>query len=397
MLILLLAANTAYTGLPNLLSILAQDGFIPRQFKHRGAKLTFSNGIILIFVCAAALIVIFSADVHHLIPLYSVGVFVSFTISQAGMVKKWRKDHHEKGAVRSMIINGIGTVMTFCALIIVFVMKFTHGAWVLAIVIPGFAILMHFVSRHYEKVTEHIAVTKEAFREHYRPSRSQNNFLAIVLINEVTKPSLKLLNFANQMTSNVRAIHIATDDETAREVVSAWDDYTEGLGIDIQVLPSPTRDIVGTLQDYLDEREKELRPGSGIAVVLTKLVLEHRYESLLHNQTTFFITRCLRGYRDVATVQVPYHYHLHAKRFAAGGTGDVFRSATGQMPAVTGAATATATKTKQATGKMRKVKPTAPNPLLDDTDEDTSTLLETEEEYERHKQQTEAFERINSE
>jgi amino acid transporter len=321
-LILLLAANTAYTDLPNLLSILARDGFMPRQFMQRGTKLTLSNGILFLAVAAVGLIVIFSASVHHLIPLYSVGVFLSFTISQSGMVKKWIRDK-EKHWQTGMLINVLGTIMTFVGLIIVFVMKFTHGAWILAIAIPCLSYLMARIHRHYVYVRRKISISKEEFLAHYHPSLSKNDFLCIVLVDGVTRPVLKLLNYANRMSQNVIAVHVSLDSKRTERFRKKWDDYASSCGIPLQILESSYRDLIGPLEDYLDLREERLTHGDSIAVVLTKFVLDHPYETMLHNQTTYQISRALRTYKNVSTVLVPYHYRLPNEPSEAEVTADV--------------------------------------------------------------------------
>ncbi|MCL2654114.1 MAG: APC family permease [Coriobacteriia bacterium] len=306
-LILVLAANTAYTDLPNLLALLGRDSFMPHQFTNRGAKLTLSNGIIFLWVAASILVIAFAADVNRLIPLYSVGVFISFTLSQAGMVRKWVRDK-ERHWQTKMLINAFGAVLTGVTFVIVFLMKFSHGAWILAVAIPLLVLLMEVIHRHYTHVKGSMQITRREFLRRYRRCDTDNHFLCLVLVNGLTRPVLKLLNFANQISGNVIALHVATDEEYAERLQSAWHDYGLDRGIALQVLPCPYRNIVGTIEDYLDVAVDQLQPGGSIAVVMSRVVVEHLYDNLLHNQTTLAISMALRGYRDVATVQVPYSY-----------------------------------------------------------------------------------------
>ena len=306
-LILMLAANTAYTDLPNLLSLLGRDGFMPHQFTNRGTKLSLSNGIIFLWIAASLLVLIFVADVNRLIPLYSVGVFISFTLSQAGMVRKWIREKEPHWQVK-MLINAFGALLTLVTFVIVFIMKFSHGAWVLAVAIPLLSLLMWMVHKHYDYVKKLMMITKQDFLANYHQANNNNHFLCIVLVNGLSRPVLKLLNFANQLSNNVIALHVATDEEYGERLHTAWHDYGLDRGIPLVVLPCPYRSIVDTIEDYLDAQVSQLHRGSSIAVVMSRVVTEHIYDNLLHNQTTWAISMALRSYRDVATVQVPYSY-----------------------------------------------------------------------------------------
>lgn len=306
-LILILAANTAYVDLPNLLALLGRDSFMPHQFTDRGAKLTLSNGIIVLWVAASLLVVVFQADVNRLIPLYSVGVFISFTLSQAGMVRKWKRDKEPHWQTK-MLINAFGAVLTGVTFVIVFVMKFSHGAWILAVGIPLLVLLMEMIHRHYVHVKRSMQISKQEFLAHYRRAQTNNHFLCLVLVNGLTRPVLKLLNFAHQISNNVVAVHAATDEEYAERLKGAWHDYGLDSDVPFVVLPCPYRSVVAVLDDYLDAQVEKLRPGGSIAVILSRVVVEHPYDNLLHNQTSWALSMALRGYRDVAVVQIPYSY-----------------------------------------------------------------------------------------
>ena len=303
--ILFLAANTAFADLPNLLSILARDGFMPRQFMERGTKLSLSNGILLILIAASALVVVFGAQVHYLIPLYSVGVFMSFTISQAGMVVKWVREK-EPYWREKMIINALGATMTGVGLIIVFVMKFTSGAWMLAIAIPSLVLLMWGIHKHYEEVRKSIYISKKEFRERYRKSDSGDSFLCVVPVLNINRATLKMLNYANKVSTNVIALNIASDSRKAARLKKRWEEYE--IDDSLVIIANPYRDIVPPIEDFLEEKEATLQSGDQLVVVLTKFVAKHWYDVLLHNQTTYLLTRALQNHRNVSIMLVPYHY-----------------------------------------------------------------------------------------
>ncbi|MFT4104222.1 MAG: APC family permease [Lacrimispora sp.] len=300
-LILLLAANTAYNGLPTLLAILAEDGMVPRQFMHRGTRLSFSNGILFIFFLTALLLIIFNAETHYLIPLYAVGVFLSFTLSQGGMVARWIRIKG-RGYRHKMMINGLGALMTGTGTVIVFVTRFAQGSWVLAIVIPVIVYLMHRTERHYQFVGDQLKV--EDFTEHYHKSVSDDTNLCVVLVGGINRSVLKALNYANLITSNVVALHICTDEAQGERILKEWKET--GVDIPLQIIMSPYRELIQPVEEYIDEKEANLQPGEMITVVMTRFMEKIWFANFLHNQTTHFIMQRLRKHRNVATVLVPY-------------------------------------------------------------------------------------------
>lgn len=302
-LILLLAANTAYNGLPTLLAILAEDGYMPRQFMHRGMRLSFSNGIMFIFFAAGILLVIFNADTHYLIPLYAVGVFLSFTLSQTGMVARWLKVKG-KGWWYKLLINGFGALMTATGTVIVFVSKFTQGSWVLALVIPLITLIMVRIKGHYDFVARQLRV--DNFMDHYHKSVSSDKNLCVVLVGSMNRSVLKVLNYANLITSNVVALHISTDDAQTERLRQKWRET--GMDIKLEVIRSPYRELIEPVERYINKKEAGLKPGDMITVVMARFVEEHWSANVLHNQTTYFIMQRLRAHRNVATVLVPYIY-----------------------------------------------------------------------------------------
>jgi uncharacterized membrane protein len=304
-LILLLAANTAYNGLPILLSILSKDRFMPHQFAQRGTKLSFSNGIVFIFIAGALLLLIFKADTHALIPFYAVGVLVSFTISQAGMFIKWLKIK-EPGWQYKCIINGFGAFVTFVGSIVVFVMKFTSGAWVLVIIIPLIMLFMSYTHRHYIKFGK--AISTEGYDYHYIKSQSRDKLPCIVLIHNMSRAALKTFDYAKDISSDITALHISTTPSHTELLKKQWEELK--IGLPLTIIPAPYRNVLQPLQRYISEREATLSKGQNLTVVLTKFVGSGWRDQIFHNQTTFFIESILGKHKNVATVLVPYLYSI---------------------------------------------------------------------------------------
>lgn len=302
-LILLLAANTSYSGLPILLSILAKDRYMPRQFSQRGTKLSFSNGIMFIFIASSILLIAFNADTHRLIPFYSVGVFVSFTISQFGMFMKWARSKTPGWKYKSLI-NGFGALITFVGSIVVFTTKFTHGAWALLLVTP---LLMWFMSKthdHYFRFLKGISVL--GYQYEYKPSTSTATFPCIVMVNKINRAALKTFDYANKITSNVTALHISVSSTDTERLKKQWNDMK--IGVPLTVIYTPYRDIITPIEEFVSKRESELKKGETLTVVLTRIIGCGWKDEIYHNQTTFFIEQRLREHENIATVLVPYFY-----------------------------------------------------------------------------------------
>lgn len=308
-LILLLAANTAYNGLPILLALLAKDRYMPHQFAQRGAKLSFSNGIMFVAIVSAILLIVFGADTHGLIPFYAVGVFVSFTISQAGMFVKWMRDK-EAGWRHKSLINGVGSLVTFVGSIVVFVTKFTQGAWALVLAIPLIMLFMNITFRHYRRFYEALSI--KGYDYHYKPSASLDKLPCVVLVHNMNKATLKILDYAKDISSNLTALHISTDAERTEELQTAWKELA--IDIPLTVLRAPYRDITPPLEQYICMRERQLEKGKRLTVVLTKFVGNGWRDAIFHNQTTFFLENRLGRHKNVATVLVPYIYNMKEHR-----------------------------------------------------------------------------------
>lgn len=309
-LILILAANTAFNGLPQLLYILAHDGYVPRQFSSRGTKLSFSNGIIFIFIAASLLLVGFQAETHRLIPLYSVGVFISFTVAQFGMFKKWIA-LKEKNWQYKFWINGFGALVTLVVSIIAFTMKFSDGAWILGIVIPVIMYGMHSINKYYT------AIGKELRLEQFNPYYDKNATTVthcILLVHDINKPFLKSLNYANSISNDITAVHVCRHPEHAKKLREQWNEFQ--IPVELKIIETPYRDIIKPLDIYLWQREKELKHGENISVILVKFVADHWYDKILHNQTAYFLSQHLSKHKNIATVMVPFHYLLDGRYYS---------------------------------------------------------------------------------
>ncbi|MBZ9624755.1 APC family permease [Clostridium sp. FP2] len=300
-LILVMAANTAYAGLPLLLSLMAKDGYAPRQFSQRGKRLSFSNGIIVLGAAAAMLIIVFKADTHLLLPLYAVGVFLSFTLSQVGMFLKWVRSR-TPGFRHKAFINGLGAIVTFITVILIGITKFFHGAWIVCIIIPILVYLMAKVKEHYTKVAEQLKLTLEQ-----RPNEgvtTNNQQHVIILVNALNKSFLKSLNCARCLSQNVVAFHVSTDSEATEKLEKKWKEYNPGIQLIIK--HSAYRDIMRPLMSFIESEERASKHGETVTVVVTQFSITKWWHNILHNQTGYFIKSMLYKNRNVAVLTVPY-------------------------------------------------------------------------------------------
>jgi len=300
--VLVLAANTSYNSFPIMASVLGRDGFLPRQFGRRGDRLVYSNGVIILATAAGALIWAYDASVTHLVQLYILGVFLSFTISQAGMVRYWRKKFANPEHTRSpketlsMATNFLGATITAVVLVIVVVTKFTHGAWIVVIAIPILTFMMNGIRRHYISSDIRLAATPGGVS---LPSSVR----AIVLISKVNAPSLQALAYAQATRpTSLQAVHVVTDEGRAENVKSDWD--ARGLPLDLVMLESPFRDVTGPVMNFLTGM-RETHPRDLITVYVPEYVSVHWWEQLLHNQTALRIKRKLLFEPGIVVTNVP--------------------------------------------------------------------------------------------
>jgi amino acid transporter len=302
-LILILAANTAYNGLPLLLYILGRDNFVPRQFAHRGTKLSFSNGIMFIFVIAGLLIWQFHADTHRLIPMYTIGVFISFTLSQYGMFKRWIRTK-DKGWHYKMWVNGFGAIMTLVGTFVVIYNKFLDGAWVVIIAIPAIMMIMIYVNHHYCFIGKQLELKK--FFPYYDKTYTRST-QCIVLLQEINKSLLKALNYANSISDNITILHVCRHPGHAEALQKQWDSLN--IPLKFEVVLTPYQDIIKPFNEYIWSREAKLNHGENLSVIIVKYVSDHWYDSVLHNQTTYFLERILSKHKNVCSIILPFHYN----------------------------------------------------------------------------------------
>jgi amino acid transporter len=300
--ILAMAANTAFAGLPILLSIIARDGYAPRQLALRGHRLNFSNGIVFLGLMAILLVIMFQGDTHLLIPLYAVGVFTAFTLAQFGMLMRWFKDKPEGWRVKACI-NGIGAVITLITTVIIGAEKFTAGAWIVFIIIPLIVMLMIRIKQHYNSVAKQLDVPNETLDQISFESRYNHHF--IVPIASINGLVIQALRYAKSLTPNVEVFHVEPYEGEADKLRRKW--ALLNTDISLVVKQSPYREIVEPLLEYIDSEEHASQPGDMITVLLPQFIVSNRWEMLLHNNTSVFIGRALFNKRNVAVSVLPFY------------------------------------------------------------------------------------------
>lgn len=302
--ILTLSAETSYSDFPRLASLLARDDFLPKQFAFRGDRLAFSVGIIVLAVLAGSLLVIFNGSVDRLINLFAVGVFMSFTLSQSGMVYHWwrlRKEH--KSWLHSIIINGVGAFTTLLVAVIISVTKFVEGAWIVVLLIPLLVCMFLFIRHHYQRV--------ERERESDIPIRPQDIHHRIIVplsaLDQVTKQSLA---YARSISQHVTAVHICMDVNEANEIRAIWERWQKHIPEEedthLLIIESPYRTLIRPLLAYIDTIH-ERHPQDTVTVILPEFVVAHWWEYLLHNQTAFRLKAALLFRPGIIVVNVPQH------------------------------------------------------------------------------------------
>ena len=297
-LILTLAANTAYADFPRLASIIAFDEYLPHQMRNRGDRLVFSNGVLILATAAIVLIVAFGGVTTALIPLYAVGVFTSFTLSQAGMVRHHQKQREENWR-RHAIMNGIGSVATLIVLVIVATTKFTSGAWVPLVLIPLIILLFKAIRRHYLRVDR--ALKANLTSEMTRPRRNT----VVVLVGNVNGGVLQALSYAKSLNPNyLVAVRLVDSDEEAAEVNKVWLDA--GFDIPLETVYSPYRELRRPLLEFLDRLDEKYE-NDNVTVIIPEFVVSHWWENILHNQSALRIKRWLLFRRGTMVTSVPYH------------------------------------------------------------------------------------------
>ncbi len=313
-LILVMAANTAFADFPRLGALMAGDRFLPRQFAYRGSRLVYSWGIGILAVVASILILIFNASVSGLIPLYAIGVFLSFTLSQTGMARRWNKIgrlaedevveergstlRYDRGWRWKSIINGFGAVCTFIVMMIFAVTKFAQGAWVVLIIIPAFVITLNSIHRHYANLANRLSL------ENYGPPPAVKHQKILMPLAGVHRGTLEALRIAKMLGDDITALHVAVDEADANKVSEKWEKW--GEGVPLVVIESPFRELMHPIVNYISEAAAECAPEEVIMVVVPQFVPKSLWANFLHMQTASWLRWALFHLENVIVVDVPY-------------------------------------------------------------------------------------------
>jgi len=312
--ILVMAANTAFADFPRLSAIAAHDGFLPRQLTYRGSRLVFSRGIVALSFIACMLIILFQASVTRLIPLYAIGVFLSFTLSQAGMAHRWWKSGHlktgesivERGSTllyqpgwqSKMIINGIGSVCTGIVMIVFAVTKFKDGAWIVVFLTPALVAVFSLIHTHYKNLAKQLSL--DNFGSTPRVAHQK----VIIPISSVHKGTLAALRYAKTLSDDITVVHISNDAEETRKLQEKWEIW--GDGYRLVVLDSPYRLFLEPLLAYIDEIDAQKQVNEVISIVVPQFIPKHWYTSLLHTRTADALRKVLLYRKDIVILEVPY-------------------------------------------------------------------------------------------
>ncbi|MGZ6955899.1 MAG: APC family permease [Acidimicrobiia bacterium] len=295
--ILTLAANTAYADFPRLSSIIAHDRYLPRQLANRGDRLVFSNGVLVLAGAAALLIIAFGGLTNLLIPLYAVGVFASFTLSQTGMVRHHQKEHEPRWKLNS-VVNGVGAATTFVILIVIASTKFTNGAWVVIVVIPFIILLFKSIHTHYARVEE--GLTAEVG---YRPRPM--NHTVVVLVGSVHRGVLEALAYAKSMRpTRLLAVTVVSDEDEQEKIARDWSHF--GIDVPLEIVFSPYRELARPVLRFVDELDAQ-HANDIVTVVIPEFVVGSWWGQLLHNQSALFLKGRLLFRKGTVVTSVPYH------------------------------------------------------------------------------------------
>jgi hypothetical protein len=298
-LILLLAANTSYADFPRLSSLLSQDRFLPRQLSSLGDRLVFSNGIMWLSAAAGSLVILFKGQTHQLIPLYAVGVFLSFTLSQSGMIVHHLK-YKESGWRKGLALNAFGALTTFVILLIIASTKFLSGAWIVILLIPLMVYCFKEIRNHYEQVAKQLSYATNA-----SPIKlEKNNYTVIVPVSGIHPGVMEALKYAMALSTDVRACYVEMNTDATLRMRTLWADWAPE--IPFVVLKSPYRSVIQPLLNYVDDAAK-MTPYSKVSIVIPEFVTAKWYHQFLHNQTSFLLRTALRLRRGKVVTIVRYY------------------------------------------------------------------------------------------
>lgn len=299
MLILVLAANTAFNGFPILSSIMANDRNFPRVFANRGDRLAYHYGIVVLGILAIILLIIFKGKTEHLIPLYAIGVFLSFTLAQTGLVVKWWKEHPEKW-VSKLITNGVGALVSFVVLIIFSVTKFLSGAWIVILTLPLIVILITKIHRHYE------ATAKELHLDYESPL-PQKETVIVVPVAGIHRVVAESIGYAKKLSPNIIAFYVATSPEEEQKMEERWQNWDVGVRLVTHV--TQYRNVVQPLVEFIERVDNGIHDSTTVMVLLPKFITRKFWHRILHNQTANRIQRNLQRRKDIVVAIMPYHLH----------------------------------------------------------------------------------------
>jgi len=297
MLILILAANTAFADFPRLAFFMARDGYLPRQFGNRGDRLVFSNGVVILAVVAILLVIVFRGSTHALIPLYAVGVFTSFTLSQVSMVRRWLRTRPERWAWR-VTINATGAVTTATVLVVVAATKFVDGAWIVILLIGLLIGLFLAIRSHYDSVARQLSL------DALEPPPPMST-IVLVLVGDLHRGVIQAIQYAQALSPSAKAVYVETDPERTRRLEERWVKY--GMGTPLIVLNSPYRSLLGPLVDYLNQLQRQGGPNHVVTIVLPEFLPARWWHQILHNQTALLIKGAMLFRKDVVVTDVPHH------------------------------------------------------------------------------------------
>ncbi len=304
MLILAVAANTSFAGFPRLAALLASEGFLPRQLTSLGDRLVFANGIAVLSVITGVLIVVFGGDTHALVPLFAVGAFLAFTLSQAGMVIHWRRERGAHWQLKA-VINGLGALATGTALVIIGVSKFVDGAWITVLLIPAIVLILSQIRAHYKQVGKQLSL--RGLPPSLRPAPPPR---VVIPISGVHRGIVDAIAFARSVAREVTAVYVELEPGAGQRIQETWEHWWPD--VPLAIVPSPYRSIVGPLLDFLDETDRQHNDGQLAVLVLPEFIPAHWWQGLLHNQTAWLLKAALlyrrrrQGFQR-AIIDIPYH------------------------------------------------------------------------------------------
>jgi amino acid transporter len=304
MLILAVAANTSFAGFPRLAAILAKDGFLPRQLTGLGDRLVFANGITALALATGVLIILFNGDTHSLIPLFAVGVFLAFSLSQTGMVLHWWREHGS-GWLLKAFINGVGALATVITLVVVGISKFIEGAWITILIIPILVGILLKIRNHYQEVAHELSM--RGLPPSLRPNPPPR---VVIPISGVHRGMVDAVEYALSISNRVTAVYVELEPGDGNQIRERWKRWWPD--VPLVVVPSPYRSVIGPLLEFLDRDDLEHNDGQQATVVLPEFVPARWWQALLHNQTAWMLKAALLYHRRYsgfqrAIIDIPYH------------------------------------------------------------------------------------------